>query len=249
MNDIKFTYAKELEESLKDILPIPTKLNIPDWYKKLDHEIKNRTVKGCMPFLDTLTTGYILKMHQDMYLKHNFINEETKKPDSYFAYAMGAQTDFLFENHINANSSRPEIHNIDQVGLECPYAKKNKELPIYKILNPYTIKTPPGYSCLFVPPLNNTDDRFSIIPGIVDTDLFNSEINFPIIINGDKYPNLETFIKRGTPFVQVIPFKRESWKMTIETSSVEERRNTRLDKIMRFLHNYKNNVWKKKQWR
>ena len=80
------------------------------------------------------------------------------------------------------------------------------------LLNPWKIKTPKGYSCLFVPPLNNSDDRFSIIPGIVDTDTFPSEINFPIIINGDKYPVLETTIKKGTPYVQIIPFKRDSGK-------------------------------------
>jgi hypothetical protein len=66
--------------------------------------------------------------------------------------------------------------------------KKIKNLSFYKIINPWKIKTPKGYSCLFVSPLNNSDDRFSIISGIVDTDTFPNEINFPIIINGDKIP-------------------------------------------------------------
>ena len=49
------------------------------------------------------------------------------------------------------------------------------ELPekhVHKIFNPWIIKTPPGYSCLFTSPLNNNDDRFNIIPGIVDNDIF-----------------------------------------------------------------------------
>ena len=53
-------------------------------------------------------------------------------------------------------------------------------------VSPCTIKTPPGYSCLFVPPLNNTDDRFSIIPGIVDTDKLNFEV-VPVPFR-DAYP-------------------------------------------------------------
>ena len=61
--------------------------------------------------------------------------------------------------------------------------EKNKNLPFHKILNPWIITTPPGYSTLFVPPLNNSDDRFSIIAGIVDTDTFKNEINFPIVIH------------------------------------------------------------------
>ena len=41
---------------------------------------------------------------------------------------------------------------------------------------------------------------------------FNTEINFPIVINGDKYPTLKTTLKIGTPYVQIIPFKRDNWK-------------------------------------
>ena len=95
--------------------------------------------------------------------------------------------------------------------------EKNKNLAFHKILNPWIITTPPGYSTLFVPPLNNSDDRFSIIAGIVDTDTFKNEINFPIVINGDKYEILDTIIERGTPYVQCIPFKRDAWKMEIKT--------------------------------
>ena len=119
----------------------------------------------------------------------------------------------------------PELHNIIQLGGKeggCPFVEKNSNLPFYKILNPFRIKTPPGYSCLFVPPLNNSDDRFEIISGIVDTDTFPTYINFPIVLNGDKYPVLETIIERGTPYAQVIPFKREAWQMKIKEDDIEK---------------------------
>jgi hypothetical protein len=100
------------------------------------------------------------------------------------------------QNFINLNSTNSRYSSTEQ--LEgSPLIEKNKNLPFHKIINPWKIKTPKGYSCLFVPPLNNSDDRFSIIPGIVDTDTFPNEINFPIVINGDKYPTLETTIKKG----------------------------------------------------
>ena len=79
MNIIEFSAPKNIEYFLKDVLPIPAKLNIPDWFKKLNHEFDNKTVKGCMPFLDALTAGYILKMPQDLFLRHNVLNKETKK--------------------------------------------------------------------------------------------------------------------------------------------------------------------------
>ena len=123
-------------------------------------------------------------------------------------------------------------------------------MPFHKLLNPWIIKTPPGYSCLFLPPMNNSDDRFSIIPGIVDTDTFTSEINFPIIINGDKYPVLETVIKMGTPIAQVFPFKRESWKMVIEEENSEKEQNKRLFDLRSTIINvYKNKWWSKKSWK
>ena len=69
-NIITFSANKIITEN-KDIAPIPCKLNIPDWFKDLKHHPHDKSVKGCMPFLDTLTTGYILKTPIDYYLQHN----------------------------------------------------------------------------------------------------------------------------------------------------------------------------------
>jgi len=186
--EIEFS-AHEDYFALKEDYPIPAKLNIPEWFKKLEHTILNKTVKGCMPFLDSLTSGYIFKMPQDFYIRHNVNNKNEKGEefkDSFQTYGLHDQSQLLNAKHINLNSGA-DIHPIKQVE-GSPFIEKNKNLPFYKILNPWKIKTPKGYSCLFVPPLNNSDDRFSIIPAIVDTDIFSNEINFPIIINGDKYP-------------------------------------------------------------
>ena len=95
--------------------------------------------------------------------------------------------------------------------------------------------------------MNNTDDRFSIIPGIVDTDSFDSEINFPIIINGDKYESLDTVIKKGTPYVQIIPFKRDNWKMKISSSNLSHNFIKKMLYPLRLIHAYKTDIWKKKQ--
>ena len=201
-----------------------------------------------MPFLDSLSAGYILKLDQDFYIKHNFINENNEKDSSFRVSYHHVERDLFNIKGINLNSGYPEIHPPEQLGEKCPLNKKNKGLSHYKILNPYIIKTPPGYSCLFVPLLNNNDDRFEIISGIVDTDTFEMAINFPIVINGDKYPTLETVIKRGTPYVQVIPFKRDKWKMkTVEgTKSKHFIKQLKITKF--FWNNYKNLFWNKKKW-
>ena len=76
-NKIKFIASEEYV-NYTEILPEPCKLNIPLWYKELKHSVINKTIKGCMPFLDTLTTGYIIKMPIDYYIAHN-IKKEGKR--------------------------------------------------------------------------------------------------------------------------------------------------------------------------
>jgi len=247
--EIEFS-AHEDYFALKEDYPIPAKLNIPEWYKKLEHTLENKTVKGCMPFLDTLTSGYLLKLPQDLYLRHNVDSENEKGEkfkDSFQTFGLHDQSQILHAKYINLNSGI-DVHQIKQ--LEgSPIIEKNKKLPFYKILNPWKIKTPKGYSCLFVPPLNNADDRFSIIPGIVDTDTFPNEINFPVVINGDKYSILETTIKKGTPYVQIIPFKRDSWKMNLKPRKQKEIQNSRIFYGLKLLNIYKDKYWSKKSWK
>ena len=246
---IKFLAPKKYVD-LKLDHPKPIKLNIPDWYKKLQHTIESRTVKGCIPFLDTLTTGYVLSMPGDMIIEHNFDNTKINQKDSFFRNSFEAVATLGVQENLNVNLHQ-ETHDINQLGGKeggCPFVKKNMDLPFYKILNPWIIKTPPGYSCLFTSPLNNEDDRFNIISGIVDTDNYDSYINFPIIINGDKYPNLKTILKAGTPYAQVIPFKRDNWKMEIGYQKQDERW-ARLKMVRKFLHNYKELIWSKKSWK
>lgn len=248
-NIIEFS-AHEDYFSLNEDFPIPSKLNIPDWYKKLDHTTTEATVKGCMPFLDSLIIGYILKMPQDFHVKHNVDNVNDKgQPikDSFQTFSLHLLHNALVAKSINLNAGI-DVHPIKQLH-GCPYVEKNKNLPIYKILNPWKIKTPRGYSCLFVPPLNNSDDRFSIIPGVVDTDVFPVEINFPMVINGDKYPTLETTIKKGTPYVQVIPFKRDAWKMKTKPVSPKKVFKSWLSLSLKLIGRYKEDFWNKKVWK
>jgi len=54
------------------------------------------------------------------------------------------------------------------------------------------------------------------------------------------------FLKRGSPYVQVIPFKREKWNMVI---TPRDTRNDALGYRTSFLNNYKNRFWNKKSWK
>jgi len=247
--EIEFS-AHEDYVQLKEDYPTPIKVNIPKWFKDLEHGKKDnqvtfkRTIKGCMPFLETLTTGYLLKVPTDYLFKHGTEKNDKNEPITTQETAVDAHnynTPLFVRGH---NISGATNHPIEQ--LEgAPFIKQNGKMSFQKILNPWTIKTPKGYSCLFLNPMNNKEqDLFSIIPGIVQTDEFPQEVNFPIIINYEKYGPKEFIIKKGTPYVQVIPFKRDNWKMKIKS------RNSDKSKIkfmwsLEFINRYKNKIFNK----
>jgi hypothetical protein len=243
--EIIFSAPKEyLDQNVA--LPEPIKLHIPKWFKDLKHNVGIPTMKGCMPILDSLTSGYLIKMPQDMLIQHNVTNNDGNK-DSFVKWGYESLGQWVIDQGLNLNFDNRETHAPFQVG-ECPHLKKNKDLPFYKIMNPWLIQTPPGYSCLFLPPMNNPDDRFQIIPGIVDTDKYNLHINFPIILNGDKYPEMITTIKVDTPVAQVIPFKRDAWKMKVQVAK-EDPRWTGFKLKQKLMHAYKTVFWSKKSWK
>jgi hypothetical protein len=97
-----------------------------------------------MPFLDTLTAGYILKMPQDFHLRHNVDNKNEKGEnfkDSFQTFGLHEQQQVLHAKYINLNSG-VDIHRLQNNLEGSPFIEKNKNLPFYKILNPWKIKTP-----------------------------------------------------------------------------------------------------------
>jgi hypothetical protein len=101
------------------------------------------------------------------------------------------------------------------------------------------MKTPKGYSTFFVHPVNRLDLPFHSFSGLVDTDKFPVEVNFPFLIKKD----FVGIIPAGTPIAQAIPVKRESWTSEIDPSSSYE-----LPAFVHTMHNPPFNFYKKHFW-
>jgi hypothetical protein len=207
--------------------PKPASRYIPEEFKKLqrfkDGNLHVKTIKTCMPFLDSLTMGYIIPFDQD-YLVDPTEHDFSVTP------ANLQQDDFGFHN---------------QAQLPADWQKTAGE-NAGKFHNRWLIKTPSGYSCLFIKPMNRVENRFDIIAGVVDTDTYINAINFPFVLNKR---DEQFLIKKGEPMVQVIPFKRETWKMW--SGFYLEKAH---GKVMRLLNSewvdrYKNMFWKKKGYK
>ena len=115
-----------------------------------------------------------------------------------------------------------------------------------KWINPWAIQTPPGYSTLFVQPMHR-ESVFTILPGVVDTDQYNAPVNFPFVLNNIKFEGL---IPAGTPMAQVIPFKRESWEMSLGTQEDFDKQNkTTIRLRTRFFDSYKSQFRQPKEYK
>lgn len=228
--------------------PVPASKKIPQWYKNL-RDIKekiteknvektireHRTAKACVPLLDAATAGYILSMPTDI-LIYSWIDENNE-------VQVSVQTPTDLEDVITSHS---------KFQIETHYLAKNNLGIALKLANWFYIKTPPGYSCLFVPHLNSDfEDEYGIrfMSGIVDTDTFHLRIQFPFFLTRITGKDKPILIPRGTPLMQVIPYKRENWTHTIKESDEKHRLKTAFRFKSVFMDQYKSSFWSKKKYR
>lgn len=246
-NKIIFTAVEQIY-NVKEIQPVPSRTYIPRWFKDLKHKVGDETVKGCIPVLDSMTSGYLLRLSEDIKITFNKYDKKVNTNQTDFTSASKQNPNHY--KFININHGNAMAHPIDQLGGKgCPYPVKNKNYPFIKICNPWKIITQPGYSCLFIPPMHRNIEHFNVLPGIVDTDKFDLEINFPILINSDKYPVFDVVFPKGLPYVQIIPFKREDWEMSIKSRPNNEIRDKWASYFTSFINKYKNKMWSKKSWK
>lgn len=179
----KITFRSE-DVSVDWVKPEPVVKNIPDWFKGISPVIDNQmTIKKCVPVMDSFTTGYVFKTSADL-----FYDNETKR---------------FIDNGISETVTYHKDFQLD--GWAFP---ENVEPHPYKWTNKFHLKTPKGYSILFTHPLNRGDLPFVTMSSVVDTDNFPLSVQFPFFIKKD----FHGLIPAGTPIIQAIPIKRESWK-------------------------------------
>lgn len=205
--------------------PKPAIHFIPEWYKKMEASFPKEqtpnslsTIKKCIPVLDAITAGYIIVSPCDVYVS-------------------------IKEGEPNYDSTIPNLITFHPRKQAYKHPKVN-DFQFPKWNNPWAIKTPKGYSCLFVPPMHNQSDRFVILEGIVDTDNYSAAVNFPFVL---KTPDKEFMIPAGTPIAQVIPFKRDKWESSISKEKEEPAKIARyLDS--HFFDRYKRLFWERKSF-
>lgn len=231
---MKIVFTNTVGQNIEE--PKPASKFIPEWYKNTKSYLNDEkkpmgdgttaaTIKRCMPVLDAIIGGYIITLPADVYV--SLRDNDKGEKEQFFEWSSLGLISF---------------HPITQ----APEHPSVKQYAYPKFNNPWAIKTPKGYSTLFVQPFHR-ESVFTILPGIVDTDIYTSPVNFPFVIND---PNFEGLIKQGTPMAQVIPIKRDEWTMEIGDEKDFIQQNGITQKLQtRFFDRYKNLFWDKKEYR
>src|SRR5690242_3311660 len=188
MQDIEF-YGDE--RALRDFPhPYPAAQSVPEWLKDMTMAMGDEpTIKRCPPFLQAITAGYILPLATDCH----FTCDANGK--------LGVRSEFsLVEAHFPTQYASSPFRNA----------------AVVKFLNPWLVKTPPGYSTLFCAPMNRFETPFAMLCGIVETDTFYREVHFPAI--STLRQNSSFTLPKGAPLMQAIPIKREEWESKLAQS-------------------------------
>jgi hypothetical protein len=178
--------------------PVPAKKLVPEWFKKIPAEVsgfsinprERSTVKKCMPFIDALTTGYIITAPMDIAVE--------KMPSGELSTTWG----FVEGNNESMLDLDSPKHRSDRMPAPEGYDKNVWTFTTYG-----KIQTPPGYSMLVTHPFNRYDLPFLTLSGVIDSD----QIQVSLVVNCYIRSDFTGIIEKGTPLAQVFPFKRENW--------------------------------------
>lgn len=212
----------------------PIKSKVPQWYKDMPVftqgdkspkflPLSNLTIKHCVPVLDGLTTGYCIPLPVDV----------------------------LVTQHLNG----PELSwgSISEPPAAARTVDKAPNFPMYEGFStehhflwrmPHVIKLPKGYSAVLTHPLNRYDLPFLTLSAVVDADWAVGGGNMPFFVS----KTFEGLIPKGTPVIQIIPFKREDWSSEEDPSLIEENKQHQFDSTNTLIGWYKKTFWNKKNY-
>ena len=210
------------------IPPTPIKSHVPEWYRVGESEFVDGEgslqpgLKTCAPFLDVMLTGYSLVTPFDIFVGKNEDGSHNIRWNGPSEWS-----DFVGERPKELGSTIPRPAGYSPNGLI--WASK------------WGWKTPRGWSTIVTHPYNRFDLPFITLSGTIDSDKFCANGNIPFFIKSDWVG----VIPAGTPYAQIIPFKRKAWKKVDDfglfSKVIEEGKEVRIK-------SYKKYLWQKKSY-
>jgi hypothetical protein len=239
-NLIKFVSNKADLTDKSASVPSPIIKTIPEWYRKADRFAKKLdgtfwkgpdngkvpTWKACPAIFDIMGTGYTLKTPCDI----EFIEKDSKT-------LTVTISDARYKEFCTPRQKMPQF--------EHPEGYHHGHFAWFP---DWGVETPEGYSVLYSQPFNRFELPFLTTSGIIDNDTVNLLGSMPFFIR----KGFSGVVPAGTPFVQLIPFKREDWSSEIiiedENMIYEKNRTNSMKYRVPDGGVYKNKVWKPRRY-
>lgn len=235
-------------------VPVSTQKEIPDWYKDADRFAKDPngeyykatkevcpfpkegtaddygkipTWKACPAIMDAFATGYVFRTPCDItFFKDNNDIIDVKVSDP-------KHQDFCTKRYPMSQFKHP-------VGFYEHHFAWSPD---------WGLELPEGYSALFMTPMNRFDLPFLNTTGVVDSDKVHLLGSFPFFIP----IGWEGTIPAGTPYLQVLPFKRENWDHTIDMLDQSNIYGRIIDNAKFYRQPdggvYKNKIWSRREYK
>jgi hypothetical protein len=230
MKNIIITSKKEELLSIDKIVPKPAYKDIPKYFKNIPNDVERgpskfpnlKTAKHCPSFIDIFQEGIIMYAHCDMYLKLEDISNE-----HYWEVPPGSG--FLLEHH-------SDNQFVD-------YFPNSKVRKVFKIISPFELIVPKGYSLRQVPLLYDYNPDWHIAYGVYQADI-NQEIVLQLMYTSEED---ELLIESGTPLCYLVPYKREKFNYKVKkyTDKYSKKFNNEYAKLHNsFVGNYRKNLKK-----
>lgn len=181
--------------------PGPVLKTLPEWYRKADRYAKDPatgehlelpdkggkipTWKACPAVFDVMGSGYAYKTPCDIQFA------EDANGNIQARVLEGRYQDFLVERLPLDRFPHPQGYHARHFAWWPDWA----------------VELPDGYSALYTQPLNRFELPFITMSGIVDNDKVHLPGTMPFFVQ----IGTSGILPAGTPYAQIIPFKREHW--------------------------------------
>ena len=219
--------------------PVPVSKTLPDWYKSADRYYKDpsgqnykdpegnniHSWKSCPAMYDTMSAGYVFRTPCDIEFSKDSGIPKSK---------------ILSKKFANFVQDRPPMPD-----FQVPYGYHDHHFAWY---GEWAVKLPQGYSAIYTQPMNRYELPFETTNGIIDSDNVNLFGTVPFFLAKD----WSGVLPKGTPFLQIIPFKRENWQSEYEYPDFMDIYKDNYENIKKYRTPkggvYLNSVWNRRKY-
>lgn len=185
------------------------KTNMPNWFKESSSYMGDRndkrllykrmTIKKCIPVFDYLSYGINLYMPFSIFVEGTYPERQIHAP------GFGAESNYSLK-HFCGLGEHPEEQ------IQKFFVPSKFERRAFKMNFPYIIKTPKGYSSIYVQPQNELYENMYFPRALVNTDSYWNQVNFPFFLSKD----FEGTIDAGSHFMSIFFVKRENTELLLK---------------------------------